>query len=82
MDETLLAFYGGGNSFKGKMCGCFTSSGAYSNGQECLRMLELAFGVALKKKIVPIVILESKDVEEGKLSSCYEYGRKIVQELT
>ena len=82
MDETLLAFYGGGHSFKGKACGCFTSSGAYSDGKECLRMLELAFGVALKMKIVPGVILESKDVEEGKLSSCYEFGRKIAQELT
>jgi NAD(P)H dehydrogenase (quinone) len=82
MDETLLAFYGAGHSFKGKVCGCFTSSGAYVDGKECLRMLELAFGVALKMKIVPGVILESKDVEEGKLSSCYEYGQKIAQELT
>ena len=82
MDETLLAFYGGGHSFKGKVCSCFTSSGAYSDGEECLRMLELAFGVALKMNIVPGVILESKDVEEGKLLSCYEYGRKIAQELT
>ena len=71
-----------GHSLKGKVCGCFTSSGAYSDGKECLRMLELAFGVALKMKIVPGIILESKDVDAGKLSLCFEYGQKIAQEIT
>jgi len=81
MDETILTFYAQGHSLRNKVCGCFTSTGAYSDGKECLRMLELAFGVALKMKIVPGIILESKDVDEGNLSSCYEYGQKIAREL-
>ena len=81
MDETILTFYTKGHSLKNKVCGCFTSTGAYSDGKECLRMLELAFGYALKMKIVPGIILESKDVDEGNLSSCYEYGQKIAREL-
>ena len=42
MDETILAFYSEGHSLKGKVCGCFTSSGRYSDGKECLRMIELS----------------------------------------
>ena len=45
-------------------------------------MLELAFRFALKMKIVPGIILESKDVDEGNLSACYEYGQKLAHELT
>ena len=82
MDETILTFYTKGHSLGNKVCGCFTSTGAYSDGKECLRMLELAFGFALKMKIVPGIILESKDVDEGNLSACYEYGQKIARELT
>ena len=82
MDETVLSFYAEGHSLRNKVCGCFTSTGTYSDGKECLRMLELAFGVALKMKIVPGIVLESKDVEGGNLSSCYEYGQKIALELT
>ena len=82
MDETIIAFYTEGNSLRNKVCGCFTSTGAYGDGKECLRMLELAFGGALKMKIVPGLILESKDVDEGNLSSCDEYGQKIAREIT
>jgi multimeric flavodoxin WrbA len=82
LDEKILAFYTEGHSLRDKVCGCFTSTGAYSDGKECLRMLELAFGFALKMKIVPGIILESKDVDEGILPACCEYGRRIARELT
>ncbi len=82
LDETILIFYTKGRSLRNKVCGCFTSTGGFADGKECLRMLELAFGAALKMKMVSGVILESKDVDEGNLSSCYEFGQKIAQELT
>jgi multimeric flavodoxin WrbA len=82
LDENLLTFYSEGHSLRNKVCGCFTSTGAYSDGIECLRMLELAFGFALKMKIVPGLILESKDVDEDNLSACYKYGQKIALELS
>ncbi len=81
LDETTLSFYAKGGSLRNKGCGCFTSTGAYTDGKECLRMLELAFGVALKMKIVPGVILESKDVDEGNLSACFDLGHKIATEM-
>ena len=82
LDETVLTFYSEGHSLKDKVCGCFTSTGGYDDGKECLRMLELAFGNALKMKIVPGVILESKEVDDGNLSACFEHGQKTARELT
>ena len=81
LDETILTLYKEGHSLRGKVCGCFTSVGAYDDGKECLRMLELAFGFALKMKVVPGIILETKDVVGDNLATCYEYGQKIAQEL-
>ena len=81
LDETILSYCSNGHSLRDKVCGCFTSTGAYSDGIECLRMLELAFGFTLKMRIVPGTILESKDVDEGNLSSCYEFGQKLAKEL-
>jgi len=70
------------NSLRNKVCGCFTSTGAITDGKECLKMLELAFGFALKMNVVEGIILESKDAAEGNLSTCFEFGKKIAQELT
>ncbi len=82
MDETVLAFCSKGNSLGNKVCGCFTSTGAYADGKECLRILELAFGVALKMKIAPGIILESKDMDTGNITLCFEFGQKISREIT
>ncbi len=81
MDETLLAFYAQGFTLRGKPCGCFTSSGVFADGQECVRMLEQAFCVALKMKIAPGLVLESKDVAEGNLGACSEFALRLAQEL-
>ncbi len=81
MDETILAFYAEGHSLRGKPCGCFTSTGAIDDGKECLRMLELAFGFTLKMKMLAGIVLETKDVDEGNLASCYEYGKRLAREL-
>ena len=81
LDETILVFYTKGHTLRNKVCGCFTSTGAYEDGKECLRMLELAFWNALKMKTLPGIILESKDVDEGNLSSCFAYGQQLTREL-
>ena len=82
LDETILEFYAKGYTLKGKVCGCFTSTGDYNDGRECLRMLELAFGNALKMRIVAGIVLESIDIGEGNVSKCYDLGKMISQELT
>ena len=77
LDEIILSFYTEGYSLKRKVCGCFTSVGAYADGRECIRMLEFAFGFDLKMKIVPGIILETNDVVKGNLAACFEFGQKI-----
>jgi multimeric flavodoxin WrbA len=81
LDETILEFYAKGHSLKGKVCGCFTSTGGYDDGKQCLRILELAFGYALKMQLVSGVVLESKSIAEGNISECYYLGKRISQEL-
>jgi len=81
LDETILDFYSQGHSLRGKVCACFTSVGGYQDGQECLRMLELAFNHALKMLLVSGVVLESKEIAEGNLTKCYELGQRIAKEL-
>ena len=82
LDETILTFYTRGHSLRNKVCGCFTSVGAYDDGKECIRMLEFAFGFDLKMKMVPGIILETKNVVGDDLTICYEYGQEIARELT
>ena len=81
LDETVLEFYTQGHSLKGKICCCFTSTGGYDDGKECLRMLELAFGYALKMSMVPGLVLESKDVILGNVTKCFDLGKRLAQEL-
>jgi NAD(P)H dehydrogenase (quinone) len=81
LDETIFGFYAQGYSLKGKVCGCFASTGGYDDGKECLRMLELAFGNALKMHMILGVVLESKDIVEGNVSKCYDLGKRLAQKL-
>jgi NAD(P)H dehydrogenase (quinone) len=82
LDETILEFYGQGHSLRGKSCGCFTSTGACDDGKECLRMLERAFEVALKMQIVPGIVLETTEINQGNLAKCYDLGQKLAKQIT
>ena len=56
--------------------------GTLEDGKECLRMMEKAFGYALKMRMVPGVALESETVfRGGELSECYELGKTLAQEI-
>jgi multimeric flavodoxin WrbA len=81
LDETILSFYTEGHSLKHKVCGCFTSVGAYKDGKKCIETLEFAFGFDLKMNMIPGIIIETKDVENGKIESCYLFGKKLAQEI-
>ncbi len=81
LDELVLDFYSKGHTLKDRVCGCFTSTGTYEDGKECLRMLELAFSAALKMQLVPGVVMETNSLVNGHASECYELGQKIAQQL-
>ncbi len=82
LDETILDFYTQGHSLKGKMCSCFTSTGVYDDGKECLRMMELAFGVTLKMTMISGIVLQSDRVTNGDIAQCYESGQEIAKRIT
>ena len=43
IDESIVLYRG--RQLRGKVGGCFTSSGTRRDGKDCIRMLELAFGL-------------------------------------
>lgn len=80
IDESI-ALYRKSHQLKGRVGGCFTSSGTHRDGKDCLRMLEIAFGLHHRMKIIPGIIGSSDDPEEEVSKKCQEYGRKIAEEI-
>lgn len=66
---------------KGKVGGCFTSSGTRRDGKDCIRMLELAFGFHHRIKMVPGIIRASGDGEEEVSKVCQQYGAEIARQI-
>ena len=65
----------------GKVGGCFTSAGNRSNGEDCIKMMELAFGLHHKLRMVPGIVSASGEREEEVSKMCQEYGMKIAEKL-
>jgi NAD(P)H dehydrogenase (quinone) len=80
VDESIC-FYGAEKSLEGKVGGCFTSAGCRTDGLECLRLLELAFGFHHKMKLVPGLISDEDDKEDKLKKVCNEFGKKIAEQI-
>jgi NAD(P)H dehydrogenase (quinone) len=80
IDESIM-LYRKQRSLENKICGCFVSAGTKNDGKECLKMLETAFGLHHRMKIVPGIVLESKEAEKVFASVCSEFGRRIAEHL-
>lgn len=79
IDESISLY--GGRRLKGKVGGCFTSSGTRRDGEECIRMIELAFGYHHGMKMIPGIIRASGDDEEKVSRICREYGEEIAKHI-
>lgn len=79
IDESITLYRG--RQLKGKIGGCFTSSGTRRDGEDCVRMLELAFGFHHGVKIVPGIVRTSRDGEKEVSEMCQRYGMEIAKEL-
>ena len=79
IDESISLY--GSRRLKGKVGGCFTSSGTRRDGEECIRMIELAFGYHHEMKMIPGIIRASGDDEEKVSRICREYGEKIAKHI-
>lgn len=80
IDESI-ALYRKGRQLSDKVGGCFTSSGTQRDGEDCIRMLELAFGLHHKMKIIPGIIRVSGDGEDKVSKLCQQYGMKVARQI-
>jgi NAD(P)H dehydrogenase (quinone) len=80
IDESIT-LYRKEHQLRGKVGGCFTSSGTRRDGKDCVRMLELTLGLHHKLKMLPGIIRASGDREEEISKMCQEYGTKIAKQI-
>lgn len=80
IDESI-AQYRKGRQLKDKVGGCFTSSGTRRDAEDCIRMLELAFGLHHKMNMIPGIKRASGDREEEVAKMCQEYGAEIARKI-
>jgi len=79
IDESIV-FYRN-NQLKGKIAGIFTSSGTKKDGQDCLRMLQIALGVHHGMKVVEGLVRAASETDEETRTKCLEYGRRLVEAI-
>lgn len=80
IDESIT-LYRKEHQLRGKVGGCFTSSGTRRDGKDCIRMLELTLGFHHKLKMVPGIIRSSGDREEEVSEMCEQYGMEIAEQI-
>jgi NAD(P)H dehydrogenase (quinone) len=80
IDESI-ALYRKGRQLKDKIGGCFTSAGTRSDGEDCIKMLEFAFGLHHKMEMIPGIIRASGDGEDKVSQMCRQYGTKVARQI-
>ena len=80
IDESITLYRRG--QLKDKVGGCFTSAGTRRDGRDCIRMLELAFGLHHRLKMIPGIIRASGDSEEEASRMCRQYGADVARRIT
>lgn len=80
IDESITLYRRG--QLRDKVGGCFTSAGTRRDGKDCIRMLELAFGLHHRPKMIPGIIRASGDSEEEASRMCQQYGADVARRTT
>jgi NAD(P)H dehydrogenase (quinone) len=80
VDDSIV-LYRKDHKLGGKVGGCFTSSGTRRDGIDCIRMLELAFGVHHRMMLVPGIVRASGDGDEEVTRLCEQYGAEIARKM-
>ena len=81
IDESIT-LYREDRRLRDKVGGCFTSAGTRRDGEECIKMLERAFGLHHKLQMIPGIIQTSGDSIEDVSKMCQEYGMMIAKEIS
>ena len=80
IDESVVLYRK--RQLKGKVGGCFTSSGTRRDGENCLKMLEIAFGFHHGMRMLPGIVRASGDDEKKVSEMCQQYGAEIAKQLS
>jgi len=80
IDESI-ELYRKEHALKDKVSGCFTSAGTRRDGKDCIRRLEVTFGLHHRMKIVPGIIRTSGDKETQVSKMCRQYGEEIARQI-
>jgi len=80
IDESIV-LYRKDHQLRDKVGGCFTSSGTRKDGMDCVRMLELAFGLHHRMKMANGIVKASGDRDEEVAKTCQKYGTEIAKKI-
>jgi len=80
IDDSIV-LYNKGHQLEEKVGGCFTSSGSQRDGKDCIRMLELTFGLHHRMKMIPGIVVTDGDRDDKVSRICQEYGMRIAQQM-
>lgn len=80
IDESSILFWKS-HKLKDKIDGCFASSSTRKDGKDCIRMLEVTFGVHHKLKMLPGILKVSGNIDEKIYKMCQQYGEKLAKQI-
>ena len=66
---------------KGKIRGSFTSSDTRRDAEDCIRLIELSFGLHHQMEMVPGIIVTRRDTEAEVYESCRVYGELLADKI-
>jgi NAD(P)H dehydrogenase (quinone) len=81
VDESIT-LYREDHQLQGKVAGCFTSSGTRTDGKDCIKTLEVAFGHHHRMTMLAGIIRASSDTDTYIERVCKDYGRRIAEILS
>jgi NAD(P)H dehydrogenase (quinone) len=81
VDESIT-LYRRDHLLQGKVAGCFTSSGTQTDGKDCIKTLEVAFGHHHRMTMLAGIIRIAGDTDTNTTKICKDYGRRIAKTLS
>ena len=79
--DDSIALYRRNHLLRGKLAGCFTSSGTQRDAKDCIRMLDLAFAFHHKMKMIPGIARIDGQPDRQVSQTCREYGAEIARQM-
>jgi NAD(P)H dehydrogenase (quinone) len=79
--DDSIALYSRNHQLEGKVLGCFASAGSGSDGVDCIKMLEVAFGHHHRMKTIPGIIRTDGEPDKQVSERCRTFGEQISRQI-